>query len=151
MVYWIRRCIHNYSDTIASNMLRIIADAMHEDSRLLIVEAVKENPPSAETAATDILMVSCGGKERTLDEWKSVTARAGLKISSVGDGLGSWGKLAVIECIKTPPADGGVGAGGAGAVQQEPEISALEEAEVQEEEGSPEDSNKANPETLNSG
>ncbi|KAK4447337.1 O-methyltransferase [Podospora aff. communis PSN243] len=48
MVYFMRRCLHNYSDTMAANILRIIAEAMAEDSKLLIQEDVKASPPDVE-------------------------------------------------------------------------------------------------------
>lgn len=107
MAYWIRRCLHNHSDTFALNILRILADAMHDDSRLLIVEEIKGNPPDAPAAATDMAMISIAGKARTLDDWECMTAEAGLKINSVGDGVGSWGELTAIECVKARQADVG--------------------------------------------
>lgn len=59
-VYWIRRCIHNRSDTLALNILRILAGAMYEESRLFIVEEVKGSPPSVQTAAMDVLISAWG-------------------------------------------------------------------------------------------
>lgn len=73
---------------------------MREDSRLLIVDEVKGNPPSVEAAAMDILMLGVGGKERTQEEWERLTEKAGLQINSIGPALGSWGQVAAIECVK---------------------------------------------------
>lgn len=115
IAYWIRRCLHNYSDTLVPGILGILADAMHNDSRLLIVEEIKGNPPSARTAAMDIIMAGVGGKERTQDEWGCITAKAGLKISSVVGGVGSSGELAVIKCVRDQPGDDAVGADARGA------------------------------------
>lgn len=39
-------------------MLRILAGSMFEDTRLLIVEEVKGNPPSMQTAVMDVLALS---------------------------------------------------------------------------------------------
>lgn len=111
MAYWIRRCLHNYSDTIAINILRILADAMHDDSRLLIVDEIKDNPPSTPAASTDMIMLAIGGKERTRVDLEWMTAKAGLKINSIGDGVGSWGQLTAIECVRAQRADVGSGAG----------------------------------------
>ncbi|POS73478.1 O-methyltransferase [Diaporthe helianthi] len=59
--YWMRRCFHNYSDEVSRNMLRIIVDAMAEDSRLLIQEDVLDNPPHQWAAFLDFMMLGLGG------------------------------------------------------------------------------------------
>ena len=73
-----RRCLHNHSDTLALILLRILANAMYEDSRLLIVGKVKGNPPSVQTAAMDVSMLRMGGKERSRDDWDWLTVKPGL-------------------------------------------------------------------------
>jgi hypothetical protein len=100
LTYWIRRCLHNYGDEISINILSIIAAAMTEDSKLLIEEDVMGNPPYHMAAMLDFMMMGFGGKERTLECWKDVIAKAGLEISSISRGKGSWKSLAVIECVK---------------------------------------------------
>jgi hypothetical protein len=100
MVYFIRRCLHNYSDAIAINMLSILAEAMANDSKLLIQEDVKGVPPDPETAVLDFLMLTYGGKERTRQCWEEMTDKAGLRISAVSGGDGPWHGLCVIECVK---------------------------------------------------
>ncbi|KAK0639483.1 S-adenosyl-L-methionine-dependent methyltransferase [Cercophora newfieldiana] len=91
------------SDTIAANILRIIAEAMADDSKLLIQEDVKDfhGPrPDTDTAVLDFLMLTYGGKERTRRCWEDITERAGLSIVSVSGGDGPWHGLFVIECVK---------------------------------------------------
>ncbi|KAF9880464.1 O-methyltransferase [Colletotrichum karsti] len=100
LVYWIRRCLHNYGDELAVNMLRIIADAMANDSRLLIQEDVMGNPPHYTSTMLDFMMLTFGGKQRSLECWTDVLGRAGLEIRSVSRGQGPWRHLAVIECVK---------------------------------------------------
>lgn len=92
-----RRCLHDYGDNDSVEMLQHLADAMAEDSKLLIVEQVMSNPPEALGAAADIFMATIGGKERTLENWHEVTSKAGLKIQGVftNPGVG-----ALLECIK---------------------------------------------------
>ncbi|KAH8895454.1 O-methyltransferase [Thozetella sp. PMI_491] len=99
-IYWIRRCLHNYSDTISINIMRIIAEAMASDSRLLIEEDVMENPPYHIAAMMDIMMLGYGGKQRTIELWEKIAAEAGLRISSVSRGSGPWKTMCVIECMK---------------------------------------------------
>ncbi|KAF5485197.1 Methyltransferase fsa4 [Colletotrichum siamense] len=100
LTYWIRRCLHNYGDELAVNMLRLIADAMAADSRLLIQEDVMGNPPHYTSTMLDFMMLTFGGKQRTLECWTDVLGRAGLEIRSVAKGQGPWRHLAVIECVK---------------------------------------------------
>ncbi|KAK2033213.1 O-methyltransferase [Colletotrichum zoysiae] len=100
LTYWIRRCLHNYGDEISVNMLRIIAEAMAADSRLLIQEDVAANPPHWTTTMLDFMMLTFGGKHRTLECWTDILGKAGLKISGVSMGEGPWRHLAVIECVK---------------------------------------------------
>ena len=98
LAYYIRRCLHDYGDEECVAMLQRISDAMATDSRLLIVEQVLSNPPSAFAAAVDISMLAIGGKERTIDGFKDITGRAGLKILQVYRNQGTDATL--IECAK---------------------------------------------------
>ena len=100
LIYWIRRCLHNYGDAVSTNMLRKIADAMAPDSRLLLQEDIMENPPNHMAAMLDFMMLGFGGKQRTLQTWEEVIGNAGLRISSISKGKGPWRSLAVIECVK---------------------------------------------------
>lgn len=96
-----RRCLQNYSDEVCRNILRIIVNAMAQDSRLLIQEEILDNPPSQMTSFVDFMMLGLGGKERTLENWSSLFESVGLHISSVSRGGGAWKTLAVIEVVKT--------------------------------------------------
>ena len=100
MVYFIRRCLHNYSDTLCTRILSILAEAMAPDSKILIQEDIRPVPPNAKTAFLDFLMMTYGGKERSLQCWEEVVGNAGLVISGISQGSGSWQSLAVIECAK---------------------------------------------------
>lgn len=98
--YFVRRCFHNYGDDTVTNVLRIIVDAMADDSKVLINEDVLDNPPSPMASALDFMMLGYGGKQRTLDCWEKVLGAAGLRISGVSKEKGPWKTLSVIECIK---------------------------------------------------
>lgn len=71
---------------------------MASDSRLLILEQVLTNPPSAMAAATDILMASIGGKERTVEGFRDIAGKAGLAIREVY--LSEGTDVSVVECVK---------------------------------------------------
>lgn len=98
LVYYIRRCLHDYGDDIAADMLKQIQEAMTPDSRLLIVEEILSNPPTAFGSAQDVLMATLGGKERTMEDWRALTGRAGLSLTATHRTEGSG--VAVIECMK---------------------------------------------------
>jgi hypothetical protein len=95
LVYYIRRCLHDYSDEEAVTILQQIAGAMAPDSRLLVVEALLCEQPTALQAAMDLHMMTISGKERTRDNFEDITGKAGLKITKVSKNSGG---SAVIEC-----------------------------------------------------
>ena len=74
---------------------------MSGDSKLLIQEDVLDETPDPLASVVDMLMMSFGGKQRTLDCWNQVTSEAGLQISGIF--RGTQGSLAVIECTKKLP------------------------------------------------
>ncbi len=98
LVYYIRRCLHDYGDKDAVDILQQISGAMASDSRLLIVEQVMSDPPTPFSAATNIFIGNLGGKERTLDGFHAIASAAGLKIAKVWSNPGT--EAAIIECVK---------------------------------------------------
>ncbi|KXJ91696.1 S-adenosyl-L-methionine-dependent methyltransferase [Microdochium bolleyi] len=101
-IYFIRRCLFNFPDSIAGNMLRIIAASMDpHESRLLIQEDVMDDPPNPRMAAMDMIMLSLGGKQRSLDKWRQLARQAGLRVVQVHrDRSGKSESLCVIECVR---------------------------------------------------
>lgn len=98
MIYYIRRCLHDYGDDECVSILQQISAAMAPDSRLLIVEQVMGTPPSPFAAMADFLMATIGGKERSLETFRAITSKARLMIEAVHRSPGS--DVAVIECVK---------------------------------------------------
>ncbi|KAH8893060.1 O-methyltransferase [Thozetella sp. PMI_491] len=103
LVYWIRRCLHNYSDAASVNILKHLAEAMAEDSKILIEEDILDYPPNHMAAVVDLMMVNFGGKQRTLECWERVASEAGLRISAISRGNSIWHSIAVIECVRKSP------------------------------------------------
>ncbi|KAL2875661.1 hypothetical protein SGCOL_009123 [Colletotrichum sp. CLE4] len=97
LIYWIRRCLHDYGDDDCATMLTQLSDAMSSDSKVLIVEYVLPSPPPPIGAMTDFSMLGIGGKERTAKDWKVLVARSRLKIEKIH---GLEMKMQVIECVK---------------------------------------------------
>lgn len=83
VVYYIRRCLHDYGDDDCVDILQQISNAMVADSRILIVENVMGDPPSPISIGNDILMMMLGGKERTLEGFKKIMGRAGLVVEKL--------------------------------------------------------------------
>ncbi|KAK1658068.1 O-methyltransferase-domain-containing protein [Colletotrichum godetiae] len=83
LVYYIRHCLHDYSDQKARCILRQISNAMAADSTLLIAERVVEWPPNAESTSMDMLMLAVGGKERTAREWADLLGSVGLALERI--------------------------------------------------------------------
>ncbi|KAL2129677.1 hypothetical protein VTI74DRAFT_7443 [Chaetomium olivicolor] len=88
LVYYLRHILRDYSDPIATGILRNIARAMTDpDARILISEQL--NPDSAAAplplfaAFKDFSMLSVGGKERSLKQFAAVADAAGLRVSGV--------------------------------------------------------------------
>jgi hypothetical protein len=77
-IYFISWIFHNLPDEAAEDLLKKIASAMGEHSRLLIVEPVK-NPNAANLHATMILIL--GGRERGSEEWNALAVKCGLEVS----------------------------------------------------------------------
>jgi hypothetical protein len=77
-----------------------LAGAMAPDTKILISEDVKDNPPHPIAAFMDFMMFTIGGKQRTLDNWEKILSEAELKILSISYGKGPWRTMAVIECTK---------------------------------------------------
>jgi len=97
-VYYLRRCLHDYSDDECIGILGHIADAMAEDSRLLVVEQILTNPPSHSGAALNIYMMTISGIERTVEGFRAIIEAVGLKMLKVWEDDRS--DFGVIECAK---------------------------------------------------
>ncbi|KAF7562798.1 hypothetical protein G7046_g1318 [Stylonectria norvegica] len=98
LVYHLRRCLHDYGDSICVQMLQRLADAMAQDSRLVIIEQVVGNPPSQMAAHFDFVMLSIGGKERTAKDFERLTKEAGLRVLKIHERAGV--PVAAVECVK---------------------------------------------------
>lgn len=98
LVYYVRRCMHDWHDDNDRTILAHLAEAMAPDSRVLITEQIMPNPPTALNAWTDLCMMNLGGKERTEKMFAQLTASAGLKMVGVHKSLAT--DVAVIECVK---------------------------------------------------
>ncbi|KAJ0339414.1 hypothetical protein COL154_009951 [Colletotrichum chrysophilum] len=98
LVYSVRRCLRDFGDDEAVDILKRVVDAMAPDSKLLIADTVATNPPSFLVAAIDFFLSTMGGKERTEEEFCNIAVRAGLKVTGVH--YSDISEFAMIECEK---------------------------------------------------
>lgn len=91
--------MHNWQDNDARRILGHIADAMGQDSRLLIGEMVVPDKPDGVDKTVywmDLCMLIIGGKERSETEFSQLLNSAGLELVKIW--TGKLGSQTVIEC-----------------------------------------------------
>ncbi|KAI1408871.1 S-adenosyl-L-methionine-dependent methyltransferase [Hypoxylon sp. FL1857] len=101
LIYFIRRCIHDYDDDDCVNILKILADSLPEDeprARILINDQIMTDPPHRFVAAMDIVMMTWASKERSVEQFKDLADKAGLTVVKVHKPEGAT--MGVIECKK---------------------------------------------------
>lgn len=78
--YYLRRILHDWPDSESRLILRNLALAMNEDSRILVDEvSFPDTKVNWRAALQDIaMMVQLGGKERTRSEWVALVE--GVKV-----------------------------------------------------------------------
>ena len=98
LIYWIRRCLHDYSDADCTKILAHLAAAMADDSRVLVCEQIMPNPPPPLCAYTDFCMINNAGKERSVKVFEKIAADAGLKVAKVWPA--KFTPVGVVELVK---------------------------------------------------
>ncbi|MQA07984.1 MAG: methyltransferase [Pseudonocardiaceae bacterium] len=83
-VYVLRGVVHDWDDDEAVAILRRCAEAAGESGRVLIVEAhgTSGDDPASFAEMNLRMLVLSGGRERTLDDYRELVARAGLRVTS---------------------------------------------------------------------
>ncbi|KAL6242752.1 hypothetical protein RBB50_010398 [Rhinocladiella similis] len=99
-VYYIRRVMHDWQNNDAARILKAIIPAMGTDSRILISDMAIPEPVTSRDAGAiwlDLMMMSIGGKERTIRDWQYLAALSGLKLVKVWQEPEKFGPLCVVE------------------------------------------------------
>jgi hypothetical protein len=78
--YILKFVLHDWDDDRAVRILRNCGDAMAQDGRVFVIEAVvpDDDAPSAAKTHDINMLVLTGGRERTLGEYRSLLSAAGL-------------------------------------------------------------------------
>ena len=88
------RVLHDWADAPAASILRHARAALRPGGRVVLVEWVLSGA-SADGAMLDLNMAAlCGSRERTLQDWRDLAGKAGLRVTDVKD-LPTYG--AVLE------------------------------------------------------
>lgn len=97
-VYVLSQILHGFPDDGAARVLSGCFDAGGDDARILVIEGVVAEPPTAGEASFDLFMLTLGGgRQRTLDEFRRLAEAVGLRLRSsqeltTGDSLLELGR-----------------------------------------------------------
>jgi O-methyltransferase domain len=81
--YILSQVLHGWADEGAAEILRRCAEASRHDARVLVVEAILSERPSADEASFDLFMFTLvGGRQRSLDDFARLARSVGLEIRS---------------------------------------------------------------------
>ena len=83
--YFLVNVLHDWDDEICIRILKNITKAMNADTRLWIIEYIIEPGPDFSVAKLlDIeVLVMGGGRERSIDEYKTLVGAAALEVSRI--------------------------------------------------------------------
>jgi len=96
--YLLVNILHDWDDEICIRILKNITNSMNADSRLWIIEYIIELGPGFSVAKLlDIeVLVMSGGRERSIEEYKTLMGAAGLEVSRI---IPTKSGPAMMECL----------------------------------------------------
>jgi 2,7-dihydroxy-5-methyl-1-naphthoate 7-O-methyltransferase len=81
--YVLSQILHGWPDDGAARILRRCVEAGRRDARILLVEGLIPDRPSADEASFDLFMLTLsGGRQRTLDDFRRLSESVGLALRS---------------------------------------------------------------------
>ncbi|KAK3346374.1 O-methyltransferase-domain-containing protein [Lasiosphaeria hispida] len=100
LVYLLRRILLDYSDKLATGILRQLADALPDDpkARVIIMEERLLDTPVPQNRIVDLVMLNLGGKLRNEKMMSEIAAAAGLKVIKYYAKPGD--PTCVVECAR---------------------------------------------------
>jgi hypothetical protein len=94
--YLLSRVIHDWDDAAASAILRRCAEATGSTGRVLVIESAAVGDPVGFAEMDLRMLVLTGGRERTIDDYSTLAAGAGLQVAAVHH---IAERYAIIECV----------------------------------------------------
>jgi hypothetical protein len=82
-LYLLRHLMHDYEDADCTRILANVRRAMRPRARVLVLEAPlpSDDSPGPGRWLDLQVMLLCGGRERTVEEYGALFAKAGLRLS----------------------------------------------------------------------
>jgi hypothetical protein len=96
-VYLLSRVIHDWDDAAASAILRRCAEAAGSTGRVLVIEAAAGGDAASFAEMNLRMLVLAGGRERTIDDYTTLAASAGLHVTATRQ---TTERYLVIECAR---------------------------------------------------
>lgn len=81
-IYILESVFHNWPDNLCAEILKKCAEA-NPDAKILVVELLMGDPRSFAEQLNILMMSEQNGKERTLEEYKTISDAAGFNVSQV--------------------------------------------------------------------
>jgi len=96
--YLMKNVIHDWDDSAARTILRNCRRAVPDDGVLLLVEwlLADRNVPSTGKVSDLIMMVLMGGRERTVEEYRSLLHSSGFRLNQV---VATQAELGIFEAV----------------------------------------------------
>jgi hypothetical protein len=98
--YLLKHILHDWSDQDCIRILQRIREAAKPGAKLLVIEAVLEalnQPQFAKTSDIERLIMTRGGKERTLAEWQKLLYPAGFRLLRI---IHTASSASVMEAVR---------------------------------------------------
>lgn len=101
-VYLLNSVLHDWGDEEAGAILSRCAEAAGDDGRVVIIEGIgsEENDRAGFAEMNLRMLVLCGGRERSLEDYTSLAAAAGLAVTDTH--ATRLGQI-VIQCVTRKP------------------------------------------------
>jgi hypothetical protein len=99
-VYLMKSILHDWSDADSTRILKAIHTAAEPGAKLLLVEGILDNSPATaflKVLDVEMLVITSGGKERTLPEWQALLASGGWRFTRV---VPTASPLVIIESVR---------------------------------------------------
>ncbi len=100
--YVLARVVFNWDDELALRLLNACREAMGAGARLLVIDhvVVEDGPPHPATV-NDVSLLSMGGRARSIEEWKNLAGKAGLRLTGPPQSpsaVDAWMALVMERC-----------------------------------------------------
>lgn len=97
--YVLKNIVHDWDDETAARILRNVCNAMHRDSKVLLVETVvpEGNSPHFSKWLDLEMLVQATGRERTEREYDELFSEAGLALTRV---VATVGPASIVEAVR---------------------------------------------------